>query len=271
MMKKMLIVSAVMFVSLGGMALAQEGSESSVASVTANVNSTTIDQITDPGLLPDSQFYFLKSWWEDIELAFTFNEVKKAELLDKFASRRLIEIQKLLEKGEDSLAEQHMEKFRNRVEKLQQQVEKAQNKGKDVDALIEKLEANSLRQQEVLAEVYENVPEQAQEAILQAMEHSAEGLQNAIDKVQGTGDAEEYREQLQERFENMGEDIQNRLQERLENKRGQSNDGEDEEVNGNNENDGGANESSNSSINGSNANSNMSSGVNDGDGEENDS
>ncbi len=49
--------------------------------------------------------------------------------------------------------------------------------------MIERLKENHLRQQQVLASVLEKVPEEAKEGILNAMENSSFGLENAIGTI----------------------------------------------------------------------------------------
>ena len=45
--------------------------------------------ITEPNILPDSPFYFLKEWGRGIQSFFTFGQLKKSELEVKFANERL--------------------------------------------------------------------------------------------------------------------------------------------------------------------------------------
>ncbi|MFC1687389.1 DUF5667 domain-containing protein [Patescibacteria group bacterium] len=212
MVKKVLLLSIIFSFVLVGTLSAQTVQASN--SINERV-STAIDEISDPGMLPDSPFYFLKGWWESIQLTFTFDDVKKAELFDKLASRKLLEAQKLVQKGEAELAEKHMEQFENRLQQMEQQIDKAQENGKDLEALIEKLEANSLRQQEVLSDVYEKVPDQAKEAILNAMEKSATGIENAIRKVKGAEGAQQFKEEIQAGIESLPDEAQQQIQQKL--------------------------------------------------------
>ena len=48
----------------------------------------TIDGITDPGILPDSGFYFMKQWGRNLQLSFASSNSQRAELKLKFASDR---------------------------------------------------------------------------------------------------------------------------------------------------------------------------------------
>ncbi|MEK7635690.1 MAG: DUF5667 domain-containing protein [Patescibacteria group bacterium] len=59
-MKKYLIISFLTAIVLTGIASAQAS-------------------LPDAGLLPDSPFYFLKSWKESIQLFFTFNAENKVK------------------------------------------------------------------------------------------------------------------------------------------------------------------------------------------------
>ena len=155
----------------------------------------------NPSLLPDSPFYFLKTWFEGIQKFITLNPTSKAELQLKLANKRLIEAQKLAEKGKTELAQKLLDKFRERIEKATKKTEKAKDKGKNVDELVAKLQANSLRQQEVLLKVYEKVPTEARDSILNAMENSKKGLLNAINNVQGIHKKEEFEKKVDDLIE----------------------------------------------------------------------
>jgi len=173
-------------------------------------------EITDVSILPDSPWYVLKTWWEEVQIFFTFDSVKKAEFHTKLATRRVVEAKKLVEKGKTEFAEQHLWKFRNRLEKALQKTEQAQEKGKNVDELIEKLQANNIRQQEVLSEVYEKVPDSAKEAVLSAMEKSAEGIENSMEKVQKSEQALEFKAELKNRIKNFNTNKALEIREKLE-------------------------------------------------------
>jgi hypothetical protein len=63
-----------------------------------------------PSLLPGDFFYFLKTMTEKIQLALTFDDVEKAELLANFAQERIAEAEALLVQGEEELAKDILEK-----------------------------------------------------------------------------------------------------------------------------------------------------------------
>jgi len=189
--------------------------------VNANTNKVSkweqeLEEITDVGLLPDSPFYFLKTWWEEIQLFFTFDNVKKAEQQTKLATKRVVEAKKLVEKGKTEKAQKHLEKFQARIQKAVEKMEKAKNQGKNVEELVEKLKANNIGQQEVLTEVYEKVPDKAKESILKAMENSTKGLENAIENVQKSGKAQEFKAELKNRIGDFNLNKAQEVKEKLE-------------------------------------------------------
>ncbi len=176
----------------------------------------SIGEVSDPGILPDSPFYFMKGWGRAIRTFFAFNAQEKTRLALRFANEDVLAIKKLCDKGECQLAEEHCEKFQEQFQRAIQWTERAREEGKDVEALIEKLKENHLRQQQVLASVLEKAPEQASEGILKAIENSSFGLENAIERIQGKHKMEQFREELNLQFSNVGEETRIRIQERLE-------------------------------------------------------
>ncbi|MBU0597914.1 hypothetical protein KKF61_02865 [Patescibacteria group bacterium] len=194
------------------------GAASAQTNEATPTNETEVVELPEAGILPDSILFNLELWWEDIQRFFTFSNVRKAELEAKLAMKRIAEAEKLIEKGKPEIAEKHLLQFQNRLAAAYEKTEQASEKGKDVDALIEKLEANLLKQQEVLAKVYDRVPASAQEGVLNAMEKSASGLQNAITNVQKSDAAEEFKNKLKNKVENFGTTKKNEIKEHLQQK-----------------------------------------------------
>jgi len=176
----------------------------------------SIGEVTDPGILPDSPFYFMKTWGRAVRSFFAFNNQERAELALRFASEDALAINALCEKGECELAEKNCERFQEQFQRAIRWMERAREKGEDVEGLVEKLKEHQLRQQQVLAGVLERVPEQAREGILNAMVNSSFGLQNAVGKIQGQQKMEQFREELNLQISNMGEATRLQIQERLE-------------------------------------------------------
>lgn len=175
-----------------------------------------IGEVTDPGTLPDSPFYFMKTWGRAASSFFAFNNQEKAELALRFANEDALAINALCENGQYELAERHCERFQEQFQRALWRMERAQEEGRDIEELVEKLKDNQLRQQQVLAGLLETVPEQAREGFLNAMVNSSFGLQNAVGKIQGQQQMEQFQDKLNLQISNMGEETQLQIQERLE-------------------------------------------------------
>lgn len=76
-----------------------------------------------PTLLPGDFFYFAKIAIEKIKLAFTFDDVKQAELLATYTTARLAEIEVLLSEGKETMALETMEKALQYIEQISEHVE----------------------------------------------------------------------------------------------------------------------------------------------------
>lgn len=141
-------------------------------------------ELPDPGLTPDSPFYFLETITEAIGTFFTFGDLKKAERYTVLAAERLAEAKAVVEKGKPELAEKILERYENQLNKSMSRAEKAMVKDKDAEKIAEVVfkvgKATSVHL-EILAEVYGKVPEQAKSAIENAMKASVKGHEKAVE------------------------------------------------------------------------------------------
>ncbi|MDO8886645.1 DUF5667 domain-containing protein [Candidatus Oleimmundimicrobium sp.] len=137
------------------------------------------DESVEPGLTPDSSFYFLKVWVEEFQLMFTFRAENKVELLNKFAEKRIAEAQKMIEKGKIDLAEKCLSRYEKHLNKTQSIIEKLGNE----EVYMKVAEATS-KHERVLNELLEKVPERARDSIEQAIEVSQTGHNRAGEALQ---------------------------------------------------------------------------------------
>ena len=132
------------------------------------------EEVTDEvdGISPDSPFYFLTEFSEDIQLLLTFDEEKKVQKALEFAQKKLNGIENL--NGEED--SKIMEKLEKRFEKL---VENAERYSQGEDAMqeesLEKIEQIRERHLNVLNTVLEKAPEgQAQESLQKVIDKTIE-------------------------------------------------------------------------------------------------
>ena len=93
--KSIIIVSFILFTLTAGAILAQGDTSADTTATAVNEEITSQDlDVSDPKLLPGNPFYFLKEWGRGVQSWFAFGNLKKADLQQKFASERLIELKK---------------------------------------------------------------------------------------------------------------------------------------------------------------------------------
>ncbi|MFH1714005.1 MAG: DUF5667 domain-containing protein, partial [Candidatus Nealsonbacteria bacterium] len=163
-----LLITSVFLFSLGTGVLAQE------------------TELPDPGMTPDSPFYFLEIIAEEVGTFFTFGDLKKAERHAALAAERLAEAKAVVEEGKSELAEKTLERYEMQLNNSIARAEKAMAKGKDTEKVIEvlaKVGQATSKHLEVLAEVYEKVPDEAKPAIENAMKASIKGHEKAVEAL----------------------------------------------------------------------------------------
>ena len=133
--------------------------------------------------LPDGALYPVKQMVESLQTATASSPESKAAAHLSIAETKLKEVDKL---DARQAAAQHLAAAADRLAEHQTAaaaaLAEAKGKGKDVNALVAKLEANAQRHQAVLQRVLDKAPDQAKAAIRHAMEASQHGLQNAMER-----------------------------------------------------------------------------------------
>jgi len=137
----------------------------------------------DANLTPDSPFYFLKTWREQIQLFFTFNVEQKAKQYLHLAEVRLAEYQKMIEKGKQEIAEKTLSKYEDQLNRALAKAEELKSKGKDIKDLSQKVEEATSKHLQVLQENLAKVPEAAKKGIERAIEASSKVLDKAVETV----------------------------------------------------------------------------------------
>lgn len=205
-MKKIFTITLLVGIAFAGIAFAQ-------GTTTTPTSTSTVDELPDPGILPGHPLYFVKSLTENIGLAFSFGNVKKSEQLANLAEKRLAEAEALADQGDSERAERALERYSsqfNRAIENARQAEESENE--KIKSVLERVAESTAKHQKVLSEVYEKVPEQAREAISNAMEASTRGHNMALSAISG-----EKREEIQNRFQ----EARNQVDEKLDSLRNQ--------------------------------------------------
>jgi len=95
------------------------------------------NELPNPRLLPDSPFYFLKSWTERIGTFFTFGTEAKVKRFLTLSERRLTEAIILNERGKTELAEKTLEEYQNNFESAMGDLEKSAHSENFIASLLD--------------------------------------------------------------------------------------------------------------------------------------
>lgn len=122
-MKKLFIVPLicvlVLTFCLGGNAFAQEE-----------------EGLTDPGITPDSLFYFTDKWSKQLALMFTFKEENKVQKALQYAEERLAEVDAMLTGNKFREATEANNQYQNCLNITMQYMERARIKGVDTSETV---------------------------------------------------------------------------------------------------------------------------------------
>lgn len=150
----------------------------------------------NPGILPDSKWYFLDKFGEWIDSLFTFGAKNKAELAVHQAQERAAEIQALLQK--DPTATSALDDTLTRLAEAKDAAKNAVNKVSDLTEKSDLAKETDQKFNEVEQEVNESLGQQIK-ALIENFKPVKEGLQEQIKLAQKSGDkkqAADLRDQL---------------------------------------------------------------------------
>lgn len=158
--------------------------------------------VEEPKLLPDSPFYFLKDWGRGIKLFFTFNQVEKIKLREKFTNEKILELKKMVEENKNGeKIKKAAEKYQEEVEKMKAVADKITKKAEDnpkLDKFLDKFTQHQLLHQRILEKLEEQVKPEVLEKIKEAREKHLEKFQEVMLKL---GDKDNLPERLEKNLE----------------------------------------------------------------------
>jgi hypothetical protein len=197
---KFVLVSALIClgVSLAALSLAEETTSADIVPE-AQISAADLE-VSNPVLLPESPFYFLKEWTRRARMAFTFNEIKKAELENKFTNEKLIELKKMTENGASSeRIKKATENYQNAIDKIKERTDKIKERASGSEAVnkfLEKFTNQQVLQEKILQKLEGQVPEEAFEKIKEARERHIEKFGEVMQKL------EDRQDKIKEKIEN---------------------------------------------------------------------
>lgn len=158
--------------------------------------------IAEPNLLPDSPLYLFKNWGREIQSALTLNPIKKAELREKFANEKLIELKLLVEKKKDSpIIEKATENYRKEIEKTKkaaENIKETTEENPQVGTFLNKFIQQQILHQRILEKLETQVSTTTLAKIQEAREKHLEKFGEVMTKLENR--QEKIKERLEEKF-----------------------------------------------------------------------
>lgn len=204
-----LAVSSFLLLSCFSLALAQETATAAEAttSIEAAVSAKQLG-ISEPTILPNNPFYFLKNWQRTIKELLTFDPIKKAELKMKNASERLLEARKLAEKtNNQTVLEKATENYNKAVDKIKEATDKIKDKAENnpkVQKFLDKFTQQQNLHERILNKLQEKVPAKVMEKIKDARENHLQKFNQVMQKLENK---EAIKEEVKQDIKNIKEKI----------------------------------------------------------------
>lgn len=131
---------------------------------------------TDPGITPDSPFYFLDQWGKGIGMFFTFGDNAKAQKALKYGEERLAEAETMANKNRIREMERAANDYKGYMEMVNERVAN----GGVSDNLTETVCNAATRHLQIMERIRERVQDRAGDAIANAENATVNGQINAL-------------------------------------------------------------------------------------------
>jgi len=140
---------------------AQETNAQDLSNVLAEFEADSIDaqdfNMEEPSVLPGQFQYNWQKFKENVGLFFTFDQEKKINKLEEISNRRLLEAKKLADTGTANAASRVEEALKNYQEAKQKIATKLVANPELQQTLLEKLDANQIKHEQILSTVTEKL------------------------------------------------------------------------------------------------------------------
>ena len=141
-----------------------------------------------PYLLLDSTLYFLKSWDESLDFAFSksFTEKSKFELI--FANKRLLEMEKLTQSGNYSFTPRLTESFLESLKRAVWFTKEAVAREEDIEELVWLFQESAQEQQKIFEKIISELPKEQQPNVLNIKTQSGTEILNLLKELHKTNE-----------------------------------------------------------------------------------
>jgi hypothetical protein len=137
------------------------------------------EELPDPGITPDSPFYFFDTIGKNIGMFFTFGPEAKAKKALQYAEERLAEAQAMAVENREREMTRAANDYDGFMAMVNQRAEEARQRGVSGN-ITERVALATSKHLSVLDSIKDRVPEQAKAAITRARTASMNGQKNAL-------------------------------------------------------------------------------------------
>lgn len=139
--------------------------------------------LSDPGITPDSPFYFLDLAGEKIGEFFAFTTEAKVRHALATAEERLAEAEAMANRNQNELAKRARERYQERLNTALARATQAKEQGKDMEEVMANIAEATFKHMAVLTDRLEKAPEEAKGAITEAIEASSKGNEDSLNAL----------------------------------------------------------------------------------------
>jgi hypothetical protein len=135
------------------------------------------------GILPDNPLYGFKTFFERLQLFFTFGHEGKAKLHLKFAEQRLSELNQSIAENKSQNVQSLEKDYEDELQGASQETNNTQALGRNATALTEHVAGMTFKHILVLENLLNKVPDQARAHIENAINKSQNGHDQAVRSI----------------------------------------------------------------------------------------
>lgn len=141
-------------------------------------------ELTNPGIGPDSWLYGLSRGIERLQLILTWNRAERAKLHLRFAEKRLAELKDTIERSKLQFVQELVRSHEAELNETESETNAEEGLGRDVTELAEHVSNATYKHILVLEDVLEEAPDKAKVAIEHAINASSKGHERAIKRIE---------------------------------------------------------------------------------------
>jgi len=136
------------------------------------------------GITPDSWIYGFKRLSENIDIFFTFGELKKAEKYVDYAEIRLSEVKEMSEKGNNKIIQELLNEYEINLKNSNSILEEAKKNGKNISELTEYIAISTTIHIDLMEDILEVAPNTITPIIRSAMNYSYDSGEDTLELLE---------------------------------------------------------------------------------------